>query len=310
MIEEAWKKIGYDCHVHLRPHVDAVKQPAHQLAPMATAARERGLTLQVREHAPLPKALCFGPNEDYLSNMRHDEVDPFLNLFENQELPVGFEVDYVAEFETESREIVASLTAGARRRGIKLCAFSGSVHLLPSQVRDFDWEKNGIEIVLWELNERILNELIEEKGRQGLLDAYFDAVEGLIRLDFLQAVSHLDLIRKMDPLREDGTRSVFGGLEDYYLQRCRHVVELAQQHGKVLEINMSGINRPWGRPYLHQETLNYCAELGVGVQVSSDAHYPHEVGQYFNQAYRMLRQAGIEAVTIFDDLKPVRKSIR
>jgi len=49
VIEHARKKIGYDCHVHLRPHVDTIKQPAHQLSPMATAARERGLILQVRE---------------------------------------------------------------------------------------------------------------------------------------------------------------------------------------------------------------------------------------------------------------------
>jgi len=309
VIEQAWKKIGYDCHVHLRPHVDTIKQPAHQLSPMATAARERGLILQVREHAPLPRALCFGPNEDYLSNMRHDEVDHFLSLFEGQAVRAGFEVDYVAGFENETRAIVEFLAAEARRRGIQLCSFSGSVHLLPSRVRDFDWDKGGIEIVLWELNERILNDLIQEKGRQGLLAAYFDAVEGLMRLDFLQVVSHLDLIRKMDQFRPDGASPVFGELEDYYLQRCRRVVELAQQHGKVLELNLSGINRKWGRPYLHQETLNHCAERGVGVQVSSDAHYPHEVGQYFDVAYRMLRDAGITEITIFEDLQPVKKSI-
>ncbi len=55
--------------------------------------------------------------------------------------------------------------------------------------------------------------------------------------------------------------------------------------------------------------MNYCAELGVGVQVSSDAHYPHEVGQYFDVAYKMLREAGFQEITIFEDLKPVKKSI-
>ncbi len=233
MIKEAWEKIGYDCHVHLRPHVDiAEKPPAHQLTPMLEAAEARKLILNTREHAPLPKALCFGPNEDYLSNMRYDEIDNFLGLFEEQALPVGFEVDYVAGFEAESHSIVEQLTAEAKRRGIRISSFSGSVHLLPSQVQDFDWDKGNLAIVLWELDERILNDLIREKGRQGLMDAYFDVVEGLIQLDFLQVVSHLDLIRKMDQSLENEPSPVFGELEAHFISRCRRVVKMAQQYHK------------------------------------------------------------------------------
>lgn len=307
---EARQKIGVDCHIHLRQHVDSPLCAApHRLKPVLEMAKARDLIPCIREHAPLPKAFCIGCNRDYLYGLRHDEIDTFLQLFEEAEWPVGLEVDFIPGYETETIDILDDLTWRARRRGIPITSLAGSVHLLPGQVHDIDWDKSRLDFVMFEFTDFVFQALIKQRGARQVLDDYFEFIEAMAKSGLVDVISHLDLIRKLDYNSDDQPSPVFGNLEDYYQARCRRIVELAQQNNLVIELNMSGINRKWGRPFLHQEILNYCAELDVGVQVGSDAHDPKNIGQYFDVAYEMLMQAGIHEIVIFENRKPVKKSI-
>jgi len=309
-LKEAWKKIGYDCHIHLREHVDPpLCAGPHQLAPMLEMANARGLIPCIREHALLPKALCIGPNLDYLYGLRYDEVDSFFEMFKKAKLAVGLELDYVIGFQPEICQIVEYLKSKASEHEVQFSSLAGSVHILPGKLQDIEWDKTGIDVVLWELTEDIFHEYVKQRGAKRILDDYFDGLEKIIQMGIFDVISHLDLIRKLDRRSSSNPSPTFGHLEDYYLSRCRRIVELAFQNKLIIEINTSGINRNWGQPYIQQSILNYCGELGVGIQVGSDAHKPTDIGQYFDVAYEMLMQAGIQNIVIFENRKPVKKSI-
>lgn len=309
-IKDAWQKIGYDCHIHLREHVDPpFKAAPHRLKPVLDAAKSRGIVPYVREHAPLPKILSIGPNEDFLFCMRHDEIESFLKLFQTEGVPFGLEVDYVAGYENEIYDSVQSLKNKAIEMGVKISSLAGSPHLLPGKLQEFDWDKKEIDLVVWEASESVFLEYIKQRGAKRVLDDYFDGIEGIIQMGIFQVINHLDVIRKLDHWTPQAPSPTFEDLEDYYLSRCRRIIELASEKNIVLEINTGGINRKWGQPFIQQDILNYCAELGVGIQVGSDAHRPEAIGQYFDVAYEMLLQAGIKEIVIFEELTPIKKSI-
>ncbi|MBN2092882.1 hypothetical protein JW964_24890 [candidate division KSB1 bacterium] len=309
-LQNAWQKIGYDCHIHLRQHVNPPHKPTpHQLKPILDEAKRRGIIPHIREHAPLPQVLSIGPNEDFLFCMRHDEIESFLKLFQIEGVPFGLEVDYVAGYENQIYDNVQIFLNKAKEIGVKITSLAGSPHLLPGKLQEFDWDKKGLDLVIWEFSDATFLEYIKQRGAKQILDDYFDGIEGIIQMGIFQVINHLDVIRKMDYRTSQSPSPYFKDLEAYYLSRCRRIIDLAGDKNMVLEINTGGINHKWGQPFIQQEILNYCAEVGVGIQVGSDAHRPGEIGQYFDVAYQMLLQAGIEEIVVFEELKPVRRSI-
>ncbi len=304
----AWQKIGYDCHLHLREHVHPFQEPpAHLLKPLLDAARDRHLIPLIREHLPLPRRLCIGPQADYLYAMRESEIAAFLDQFTGTGVPVGLEVDYVAGFEAETVRIIARLQTEIQSRGLKISGLAGSVHLLPGEFVEFDGKPAGLGVFMLDYSVDVFQQYYQARGPEQVLADYFNAIESLIKTGWFQVISHLDIIRKFEPF--SAPPLFFKDYEDLYLAHCRRIVACAQAQQMALELNTAGMNQPWGRPYLHQAVLNYCAESGVGVQVGSDAHKPQAIGQYFDVAYEMLLQAGIEEIVIFENQQPVKKSI-
>ncbi|MCK5738183.1 hypothetical protein KAH55_03335 [bacterium] len=305
-LTEAWERIKYDNHAHLRAHMEWGQEPnAYNLSPMRIAAEKCGLKLYAREHAPMPPSLRLGPNKDYGVNMGPHEIDAYLDQYKNSPWPVGFEMDYITCLENEVRETVNDLLRRTKKCGIPVSAVAGSIHLLPGMVEDIPVKEKPIAITAIDYTADILKKLLREQSPRKLLDSYFDTMAALVQSGIFQVISHLDLLRKFDAGQGYWESVYFAGLEKYYHERSRGIVDLAARHNVVIELNTSGFNYPYGRPYLSQELLQYCREKNVGVQVSSDAHYPEQVGQFFDVAYEMLKQAGITEMVIFENQQPV-----
>ena len=310
-ISEAWKKIQYDNHAHLRAHVGWGQKPnRYRLAPMRAAAEKCGLKLYAREHAPMPPSLRLGPNQDYGVNMGPHEITSYLEQYETSPWPVGFEMDYITSLETEIRETVDDLLQRAKKRRVPVSTVAGSIHMLPGTVADIPISKKPIDITAIDYTATIFEQLLTEQSPRKLLDSYFDTMETLVQSGIFQVVSHLDLLRKFDAGRDYWESIYFAGLEKYYHERSRGIVDLAAQRNVVIELNTSGFNYPYRRPYLSPELLRYCREKKVGVQVSSDAHYPEHVGQFFDVAYEMLKQAGITEMVVFENQQPLTIPLR
>ena len=80
--------------------------------------------------------------------------------------------------------------------------------------------------------------------------------------------------------------------------------ELAGQ-GLALEINTSGLRGPIGRTQPDAPLIRRFREFGgERITIGSDAHAPADVGAGWDEAVRLAREAGFEAVTVFFEGRP------
>ena len=67
-----------------------------------------------------------------------------------------------------------------------------------------------------------------------------------------------------------------------------------------MEVSTAGLRKPVRELYPHPEFLAACRARDVPVTLASDAHSPDLVGRDFDQALELLRGAGYETVTVFE----------
>ncbi|MBK7711266.1 MAG: histidinol-phosphatase [Bacteroidales bacterium] len=181
----------------------------------------------------------------------------------------GLEVDYIEGKEKEINDFLADLP---------LDNVIGSVHYFGEKTVDFG------------------PEFYEGKNIDKLFESYFDSVCRAVASGLFDIIGHCDLIR------------IYGykptlDLEPYY----RKLAKTMKKHNVAFEVNTNGRNRPLADFYPDRRFLNVFHEENVPVCVNSDAHMPARVGQYFEEAYDLLRYMGFTEMAVFD--KRVRKMV-
>jgi histidinol-phosphatase (PHP family) len=119
---------------------------------------------------------------------------------------------------------------------------------------------------------------------------YVDALADLATSGAVDVLAHPDLA-KIFGLRPDP--EVLGEL---HAQASDAIAEA----DVCLEISTAGLRKPVGELYPDQELLRACVERGVPVTLASDAHEPRLVGEDFELALAAAREAGSNAVAVFD----------
>jgi histidinol-phosphatase (PHP family) len=221
------------------------------------------------EHLTLFKDL-----EDW--NMNPINISPYISHLQtlreatkNIKIKIGLEVDFFAGKEEEIREYLKPLP---------LDYIIGSVHYLGEKTVD------------------VGPEFYEGKSIDRLFEAYFDSVITAVSSEIFDIIGHCDLIR------------IYGykpsvDLEPLYRKLARSM----KVHNVAFEVNTNGRNRPLADFYPDRRFLNVFLEENVPVCVNSDAHMPSRVGQYFDEAYELLRYVGFTEMAVFD--KRVRRMI-
>ena len=118
---------------------------------------------------------------------------------------------------------------------------------------------------------------------------YFALIEQAATSGLFHSLSHPDVIK------------VFGhapaeSLTDLYRQTLQAVVAV---EGLCIEVSTAGLRKPVGRMYPEPELLRLANAQGVPVTLASDAHYPEDVGKDYQQAVRLLQEAGYQSITRF-----------
>jgi histidinol-phosphatase (PHP family) len=191
-------------------------------------------------------------------------IDHIENLKEKSDdivIRTGLEVDYIEGKESETGTFLQSLP---------LDYIIGSVHFLGEKTVDMD---PGI---------------YQEKNIEHLFELYFNTVFAAIESGLFDILGHCDLIR------------IFGyrpekDMKPYYHEMAR----LMKINNTVLEINTNGRNRPLADFYPDRRYLHLFMEKNVPVCVNSDAHRPSRIGQYFDEAYDLLRYTGFSEMATF-----------
>jgi histidinol-phosphatase (PHP family) len=175
----------------------------------------------------------------------------------------GLEVDYFPGKEEEIYKFIKNLD---------LDYVIGSVHYLAEKTIESgpDYYEN-----------RNIDELYKD---------YFDCVIEAVESGLFDIIAHCDLIRIYNYMPN-------GDPEQLYVR----LAEKMKIHDIVLELNTNGRNRPLGDFYPDRRFLKIFAEKNVPVCVDSDAHFPDRVGQHFDEAYKLLKDAGFKEMAVFNN---------
>jgi histidinol-phosphatase (PHP family) len=221
------------------------------------------------EHLTLFKDL-----EDW--NMNPVNISPYINNIQdlrnrnsNIKIKTGLEVDFFAGKEDEIRNFLSQLP---------LDYIIGSVHYLGEKTVD------------------VGPEFYEGKSIDKLFESYFDSVCAAVESELFDIIGHCDLIR------------IYGYKPSIEMEPLyRKLAKAMKKHNVTFEVNTNGRNRPLADFYPDRRYLKVFREENIPVCVNSDAHMPSRVGQYFDEAYELLRYAGFTEMAVFD--KRVRRMV-
>jgi len=128
--------------------------------------------------------------------------------------------------------------------------------------------------------------LVDAVGVEEAWRLYFETLAAAARSGLFDSLSHPDLVK------------IFGARAasfDY-----GPVVAAIADSGVAVEVSTAGLHKPVHELYPHPEFLAACRALDVPVTLASDAHTPDVVGRDFERALELLRSAGYDTVTVFE----------
>lgn len=205
-------------------------------------------------------------------NMHPERLPEYINyignlasLTNNLIIRTGLEVDYFPGRNEELRASVSSLPVDY---------LIGSVHYQGDVTVDLG------------------REYYEGKNIDTLFEEYFETVCEAAGSGLFDIIGHCDLIRIY------GYRPA-GDPEPLY----RKLAGIMRKNDLAFEVNTNGRNRPLADFYPDRRFLHIFREEGVAVCVNSDAHMPARIGQYFEEAYELLRYIGFTEMATFEKRK-------
>lgn len=180
----------------------------------------------------------------------------------NIKVRTGLEIDF---FPGKENELASFLSK------TKLDYVIGSVHYLGDSTVDMG------------------PEFYQGKNIDRLFEIYFEQVMNAASSGLFDIIAHCDLIRIYGYKPSSDPEHLYRNLA-----RCFRIHDIA------FELNTNGRNRPLGDFYPDRRFLRIFREEEVPVCVNSDAHMPSRVGQYFDEAYDLLRSAGYSEMAVFE----------
>jgi histidinol phosphate phosphatase hisJ family len=229
----------------------------------------------ISSHAPLPFSTAW--------TMEWDRMDDYLSEFsrlkakyaDEIELAVGLEIDYLNEESNPSLSRFQELPLDYR---------IGSVHMLYSpegKVVDIDTPADHF---------------------RELVDAHFggdlDFVVRLYYKNLLRMVElgGFDIVGHADKMHYNASCYRPGLLDEaWYDTLVRDYFAAIAERGYIVEINTKSYHE-LGTFYPNERYFSFLKELGIRVQVNSDAHYPERINNARFEGLSALKKAGFTSV--------------
>lgn len=229
----------------------------------------------ISSHAPLPFSTAW--------TMEWDRMDDYLSEFsrlkekyaDRIELAVGLEIDYLDADNNPS---------SSRFQELPLDYRIGSVHMLYSPagtIVDIDTPAN------------IFRQLVDKH-----FDGDLDYVVRLYYGNLLRMVElgGFDIVGHADKMHYNASRYRPGLLDEtWYDTLVREYFEAIAGRGYIVEINTKAYHE-LGTFYPNERYFSFLKELGIRVQVNSDAHYPERINSGRPEALDTLKKAGYKTV--------------
>lgn len=229
----------------------------------------------ISSHAPLPFATAWTMERDCMD----DYLAEFHRLKERYadkiELVIGLEIDYLNEESQPAAPFFQELPLDYR---------IGSVHMLYDPVGT---------IVDIDTPADVYRDLVNthfEGDLDSVIRLYYSRLRRMVERGGFDIVGHADKMHYNASCYRPGL------LEEpwYDLLVSDYFAEIARR-GYILEINTKAYHT-LGTFYPNERYFPLFKELGMRVQVNSDAHYPERINSGRPEALLALKQAGFESV--------------
>lgn len=144
--------------------------------------------------------------------------------------------------------------------------------------------------------------------QEAFREQYFEHLAESAECGLFDSLAHPDLIKNSEP-------------DDWAFETAKPVIARALDRiaatGVAMELNTSGLRKPYSEMNPGPEMLAMMAERNIPVVIGSDSHVPERVGAQFEEALTSLEEAGFKAVSVFKerkrsefDITEVRNSLR
>lgn len=262
-----------DYHLHLRPDDRSATFAEFMTTENAAAYRDAAdaagiVELGVSEHIHrFSAALSIWDHEFWRENAT-DDLDAYERFVREQtDLRLGIEMDFIPGREAETERVLAAH---------EWDYVVGSVHFLGDGALDYDvfdvWRSVDDAEDVWQ--------------------RYFDAVAASARSGLFDVIAHPDLVKYWG---RDRPRPA-GDLARFYEPAAAAFAEA----GVAVEVSTAGLRKPAAEIYPARDFLALCADAGVPVALSSDAHTPEHVGYAYDDAVALLRGVGVDSICVFE----------
>ena len=177
------------------------------------------------------------------------------------EIKIGLEVDFFPGKENDTFSFLAPL---------ELDYVIGSVHYMGETTVDSS------------------PDFFKDRDTDEIYNSYFELLFQAVESGLFDIIGHSDLVRIYNFSPSFNPEPLYRKL----------AAEMAQ-HDVAFELNTNGRNRPLADFYPDRRFLHLFRQKDVPVCVNSDAHFPERTGQYFDEAYSLLKEAGFNEMCTF-----------
>lgn len=209
-----------------------------------------------------------------------EEIDRLRSLYRDRiEIYVGLELDFLEdteemvgiEYQNQLDYTIASVHVLKHAKTNKYLSIDGPV----------------------EEFEQLLNDNFNGNMQQ-FVGHYYALVERMMSLYTFDLLGHCDVIKK-----RNGNKTYFDPQDAWYTKLTNHMLKVAKKHKVRIEVNTGGIARgAILETYPSMSMIAECAELGIPLTLSSDAHQSSHIDFYFSQADDQLVQAGYRSLDV------------
>jgi histidinol-phosphatase (PHP family) len=261
-----------DYHTHLRPDVRDTpperyftEENVHRY--LEEAARRGISELGFSEHVYRFREALDIWRHPFWQECASDSLDEYVDFLAGlAEVKLGIEVDWIPGREEQLARLID---------GRPWDYVIGSVHFIKDRAVDHD----GYDI--W-----------ESSDPDEIWTAYFGALGDAAASGLFDVLAHPDLVK------------VWGAQRAQPPQPLRAYYEIAMPAiaaaDVAIEVSTAGLRKPAGEIYPSRELLKMCVDAGKPVALSSDAHEPDAIGAGYEAAVALLRDVGVERISVFN----------
>ncbi len=136
---------------------------------------------------------------------------------------------------------------------------------------------------------------LEGSSRLAYERGYFENLANAAESGLFDCLSHPDIVKIVHPKQYD--------VSDH-LDTIRRALDRIARTGIAMELNTSGLNKPYPEMNPGMEILGEMAARNIPVVLGSDSHDAYRVGADFDKALDKLESVGYESISYFLDRQP------